>query len=81
MLSEFRSRFVLDHAETLLLDTLMALCREHRLLVARGRQRTDSTHVLGAVPSLNRLGCATETLRAALNALAVAASEWLCAYT
>ncbi|EIM24331.1 IS5/IS1182 family transposase (plasmid) [Microvirga lotononidis] len=44
---------------------------------ARGRQRTDSTHVLGAVRSLNRLECVTETLRAALNALASAAPEWL----
>jgi Transposase DDE domain len=45
--------------------------------VPRGRQRTDSTHVLGAVRALNRLGCAVETLRAALNALAAAAPEWL----
>lgn len=81
VLSEFRSRLVAGHAETLLLDTLLTLCRERRLLVARGRQRTDSTHILGAVRSLNRLGCVTETLRAALNALAVAAPEWLRAHT
>ncbi len=80
VLSEFRSRLVAGHAETLLLDTLLTLCRERRLLAARGRQRTDSTHVLGAVRSLNRLGCVTETLRAALNALAVAAPEWLRAH-
>jgi len=77
VLSEFRTRLVTGGAETLLLDTLLALCREHKLLVARGRQRTDSTHVLGAVRALNRLGCAIETLRAALNALATAAPEWL----
>ena len=63
VLSEFRTRLVTGGAETLLLDTLLALCREHKLLVARGRQRTDSTHVLGAVRALNRLGCAIETLR------------------
>ncbi|WP_244538466.1 transposase [Methylobacterium sp. ap11] len=80
VLSEFRSRLVAGHPEPLLLDTLLALCRERRLLVARGRQRTDGTHVLGAVRSLNSLGCATETLRAALNALAVAAPEWLRAH-
>jgi transposase len=79
-LSEFRSRLVTDGAEALLLDTLLVLCREHKLLVARGRQRTDSTHVLGAVRALNRLGCAVETLRAALNALAAAAPEWLRAH-
>jgi transposase len=81
VLSEFRTRLVTGGAEVLLLDTLLALCREHKLLVARGRQRTDSTHVLGAVRALNRLGCAIETLRAALNALAAAAPEWLRAHT
>jgi transposase len=80
VLSEFRTRLVTSGAEALLLDTLLALCREHKLLVARGRQRTDSTHVLGAVRALNRLGCAIETLRAALNALAAAAPEWLRAH-
>ncbi len=64
-------------AEEQLLDTLLALCRDLKLLSARGRQRTDSTHVLGAVRFLNRLECVTETLRAALNALATAAPEWL----
>jgi IS5 family transposase len=80
VLSEFRSRLVAGGAEEQLLDTLLALCREQKLVSARGRQRTDSTHVLGAVPSLNRLECVTETLRAALNALASAAPEWLRAH-
>ena len=75
VLSEFRSRLVTGGAEEHLLDTLLALCREQRLVSARGRQRTDSIHVLGAVRSLNRLECVTETLRAALNALASAAPE------
>jgi transposase len=77
VLSEFRGRLVAGGAEEHLLDTLLALCRDLKLLSARGRQRTDSTHVLGAVRSLNRLECVTETLRAALNALAIAAPEWL----
>ena len=67
-------------AEQLLLDTLLTLCRERKLLRPRGRQRTDSTHVLGAVRGLNRLECAIETLRAALNALASAAPDWLRAH-
>ena len=77
VLSEFRGRLVAGGAEEHLLDTLLALCRDLKLVNARGRQRTDSTHVLGAVRSLNRLECVTETLRAALNALAMAAPEWL----
>ena len=77
VLSEFRGRLVAGGAEEHLLDTLLALCRDLRLLRARGRQRTNSTHVLGAVRFLNRLECVTETLRAALNASAIAAPEWL----
>jgi transposase len=77
VLSEFRGRLVAGGAQEHLLNTLLALCRDLKLLSARGRQRTDSTHVLGAVRSLNRLECVTETLRAALNALATAAPEWL----
>ena len=41
------------------------------------RQRTDSTHVLGRIRELNRLELAGETVRAALEALAAAAPDWL----
>ncbi|MDX2679537.1 hypothetical protein [Streptomyces soliscabiei] len=47
------------------------------LLKAGGRQRTDSTHVLAAVRTLNRMEFVGETLRAALEALPVAAPTWL----
>ena len=77
VLSEFRSRLVEGKAELLLLDALLAHCRELGLLKKRGRQRTDSTHVLAAVRVLNRWERVGETLRAALNALAVVAPEWL----
>ncbi len=45
VLSEFRTRLVTGGAETLLLDTLLEQARAQGLLHARGRQRTDSTHV------------------------------------
>jgi DDE family transposase len=61
----------------LLLDALLQRCRARQLLKARGRQRTDSTHVLGAIRALNRVECVGETLRHALNSLAVVAPEWL----
>src|SRR5262249_15490261 len=64
-------------AELQLLDTLLTRCRELGLIRERGRQRTDSTHVLAAVRVLNRLERVGETLRAALNELAVIAPEWL----
>src|SRR5262249_38674845 len=46
-------------------------------LKERGKQRTDSTHVLAAVRALTRLECVGETLRHALNVLAQGAPEWL----
>jgi transposase len=77
VLSEFRSRLVHGHTGQQLLDTLLDRCRELGLIRERGRQRTDSTHVLAAVRVLNRLERVGETMRAALNDLAVLAPEWL----
>ena len=77
VLSEFRTRLVTGSAEMELLDKMLARFKEKGLLKARGRQRTDSTHVLAAVRALNRLACVGETMRRALNTLAVAAPDWL----
>lgn len=77
VLSEFRTRLIAGSAESLLLDTVLSWCREQKLLTARGRQRTDSTHVLAAVRALNRIEVVGETMRHVLNSLAVVAPEWL----
>src|SRR2546425_121666 len=77
VLSEFRARLLAGSAEELLLDKLLERCRALGLLKARGQQRTDSTHVLAAVRVLNRLELVAETLRAALNAVATVAPDWL----
>lgn len=77
VLSEFRARLVQGKAERLLLDTLLERLRERGLVKKRGRQRTDSTHILAAVRVLNRLERVGETLRATLNVLASVAPEWL----
>ena len=77
VLSEFRTRLVEGKVERLLLDTLLKRLEECGLVKARGRQRTDSTHVLADVRGLNRLERVGETLRAALNELAVMAPDWL----
>ena len=58
-ISEFRGRLLDGAAETLLLDRLLAWCGEHQLLRVRGRQRTDSTHVLASVRALNSLASFT----------------------
>jgi transposase len=80
VLSEFRGRLVEGNAENLLLDALLDTCKTHGLLRARGRQRTDSTHVLGALRVLNRLEQVAETMRAALEAVARADPDWLQAH-
>jgi transposase len=54
VLSEFRARRITDAAESLLFDTLLTWCRDRHLVNARGRQRTDSTHILAVVRALNR---------------------------
>jgi transposase len=77
VLSEFRTRLVTGEAEALLLEALLTLAQAQGLLKARGRQRTDSTHVVGAIRVLNRLERVGETLRAALNSLAVVAPAWV----
>ena len=81
VLSEFRTRLVMGAMEQELLDALLERGRELKLLKAQGRQRTDSTHVLGAVRGLNRLECVGEAMRYALNSLAVVAPEWLRAHS
>jgi transposase len=54
VLSEFRTRLVVGSAEQRLLDAILESCRERKWLKARGRQRTDSTHVLARVRAVNR---------------------------
>jgi len=77
ILSEFRQRLLAGGQEEVLLNTLLQLCRERGWLKERGKQRTDSTHVLAAIRTMNRLECVAETLRAALNSLAVVVPDWL----
>ena len=47
------------------------------MLKVRGKQRTDSTHILAAVRGINRLECVIEAMRNALNAIAKESPEWL----
>jgi transposase len=77
VLCEFRSRLIAGGAEMQLFETLLILLGEQGFLKARGKQRTDSTHVLSAVMTLNRLECVGETLRHTLNVLATVAPDWL----
>jgi len=77
VLVEFRQRLLSGKHDLLLFDLLLTRLREGGYLRVRGRQRSDSTHVLAKIRSLNRVEGVGETFRAALNSLAVAAPAWL----
>jgi transposase len=80
VLCEFRARLVAGSAELWLFETLLTRLHERGLVKARGKQRTDATHVLAAVRLLNRLELVGETLRHTLDAVAETAPEWLGAH-
>ncbi|MGW1617063.1 transposase [Streptomyces sp. NPDC002285] len=73
VLSEFRDRLIAHGLEELVFDRLLERVSELGLLRAGGCQRTYSTHVLAQVWTLNRMEFVGETLRAALETLAVVA--------
>jgi len=77
VLSEFRQRLLASGPAQMLLDALLEHLKSEGVLKARGRQRTDSTHVLAAIRAINRIEVVGETLRSALNSLAVVAPQWL----
>jgi transposase len=79
VLSEFRARVVAHGLEQRVLDLLLDRLKAEGLVAAGGTQRTDSTHVIGAVRELNRVELAGESVRACVEALAAAAPDWLAA--
>jgi len=77
VLSEFRTRLLSGGQEEQILDIFLERLVERGWLKSGGKQRTDSTHVLAAIRTLNRLEGVGETLRATLNDLATVAPDWL----
>ena len=77
VLCEFRQRLLASAECERVLNTMLQVFREHKLLKARGKQRTDATHVLSANRLLNRLELVGEALHHALNQVATHAPEWL----
>lgn len=77
VLGDFRSCLITHGLEERALEVILSRLSDAALLRAGGRQRIDSTHVLAAVRTLNRMEFVGETLRAALEALAAAAPNWL----
>lgn len=77
VLSEFRDRLAEGDRADRLLAVMVERLAGAGFMRARGRQRTDSTHVLAAVRRLSRVELVAETIRAALEALARVDEVWL----
>ena len=76
-LSDFRSRLVSGDAVDDLLNIMLDLLKERGWVKSKGKQRTDSTHVVAAMRDLSRLESNGETMRQVLNDLASVAPDWL----
>jgi transposase len=76
LLHDFRERLLAHDATQRLLDTFLEACKARGWLKARGTQRADSTHVLAAIRTLQRLERGLETLRAALHQRSAAEATW-----
>lgn len=76
VLSEFRDRLLKHGAEGRVFDQLVKVFQEMGLIKNRGRQRTDSTAILGKVRWLSRLELVVETLRVTVSAILKTDREW-----
>ena len=65
----FRDRLEEQKAERVIFDGVVELLIELGLVKRAGKQRIDSTHILGYVKEMSRLECAVETVRLALEEL------------
>ena len=72
-----RDRLIEGSREKQILDKMVSRFNELGLLKSRGKQRTDSTHILAALKELTRLEHLEETLKYTLNTLAEVAPSWL----
>ena len=79
ILTQFRARLVEHGMQARVLDLLVARLVDKGLLTSRGKQRTDSTHIIASVRRLNQIELIGETVRACVEALAVADGDWVSA--
>lgn len=71
----FRDRLEQNKASRVVFDGVLEFLIELGLVKRRGKQRIDSTSILGYVKEMSRLECAVETLKLALGALEKAIGE------
>lgn len=76
VLSEFRERLISNKAERLVFDKVLEKMKTEGMLKGRAVQRTDSLMILSAVKKLNRLELVMETMRLALEEIAIQDMGW-----
>lgn len=69
LLSVFRERLLAGRQERLAFEAVLDLLVAGGWLPKRSKQRLDSTHVCGLLARMNRLDCAREAIRLALEAV------------
>ena len=77
VLSEFRQRLSKGKLSHLLLDKILVECTQKGLLEGKKKQWTDSTHILGAIRTMNRLELVGETMRRVLDDLTQIDPSWM----
>ncbi len=76
-LCNFRKRLLAHGREGIVFERILAYLREHRDVKAGGKQRADSTHIVGQVMALSRLELVWETIRVVLDALISTDAPWV----
>jgi len=73
----FRKRLWEHQQERVLYDHFLAKLQDLGLIKPRGKQRSDSTHVLAVVERLSQLELVCESIRVALCAVSELAADWV----
>ena len=72
----FRQRLLAHDKDALVFEAILNKVKSLGFIKRKGKQRTDSTAVIGAVRELSRLEMVTETLRVAVKAITKADQAW-----
>jgi transposase len=76
-LCNFRKRLLAHECEGVVFERIVAYLRVRGYVKAGGRQRTDSTHIVGQVMDLSRLELVWEAIRVTLTSLISTDAVWV----
>jgi len=76
-LCNFRKRLLAHGRDGVVFERILTYLRERGYVKGGGKQRTDSTHIVGQGMDLSRLELVWETIRVSLNALLSTDAPWV----